>query len=88
MAVLTANQLTECRQGIAKEGLPVNYTKGQVNAALQAIEDWFTDGITNRPASSLNAAINAATSPLVFTPAQKKKLFAFWALKKFDIERA
>lgn len=83
MATLSAGQLTECRQGISKEGVPVNYSKTQANLALQAIEDWFE---ANK--ASVSSAINAATSPFVFTTAQKKKLFAYWALKKYDIERA
>lgn len=85
MATLTAPQLQACRNSLAKEGIPINYTKAQANAAIQAVETWF-DAPAQR--SAISAAIDVATAPLVLTNAQKKKVVAYWANTKFDIERA
>ena len=77
MALLTATQLSELRQKFTVGESPT-WTKATVNAALQAIEDWYeankATGVT---------AVNTATSPTVFTANQKKKLFAFWLYQKF-----
>jgi hypothetical protein len=81
MAVLSPDELTKIRQECAKR-VPVNYTKAQLNAAVQAVEDWFE---TNR--SSLSAVINNATSPLTLTAGQKRALVAFWLESKFRKEQ-
>lgn len=88
MAVISAAQLQKCRQWIANEGVAVVFTKAQANAVLQAIEDWFSNGLTVAPSTSLNAAVNTVTSPIVLSNAVKKKFLAAWAREKFDIERA
>ena len=80
MAILTASQLTEIRQNCARE-IPVNYTKPQVNLAIQAIENWFEISRVG-----LNAAINTATVPFVFTPIQKLRLVKYWLQSKFGRE--
>lgn len=77
MAVLNTTQLEELRRHLETSGIAVTYTKVQVNAALQAIEDWFE---ANR--TSLSTAINAGTAPFTFTGAQKVKLVKFWLLQK------
>lgn len=74
MAVLDSLQLAEVRRAYAdRRGPGVDFTKPQVNAAIQAIEDWFE---ANR--ATLAAAIDAATAPYVFPAAQKKLLAAMW----------
>jgi hypothetical protein len=75
MAVLTTEEKVSIRQECAKTQA-VDYTKATINAAAQAIEDYLEDMVTNRPASSLNAAINAATSPITLSVAVKKKIGA------------
>jgi hypothetical protein len=82
MAVLTPTQLDKIRQEVCRNVTDVNFTKPQINAAIQAVEDWFE---ANRPA--ISTAINTATSPLVLTVAQKKQVVAYWLLYKFDVER-
>jgi len=83
MAILSAQERAELRQKVAAKLSTVGYTKPQVNAALQGIEDWFE---ANR--ASLSTAINAATTPLgyTFSAAEKKLLVAFWLLQKFGRE--
>lgn len=80
MAVLTAAQLQQCRQG-AQNG-PVPWTKAQINAALQAIEDTMRGATVQ---SALSSAIDAAVSPLNLNAAQKKRLFREWALITFQV---
>lgn len=82
MSTLTVTQLTEIRQGAATNGgTTVNYTRAQINAAVQAIEDYFED--TAR--AGFGAAIEAA-APGVFTNAQKKKIGKYWLLQKYGRE--
>ena len=80
MALLTLTQLAAIRQDFVATLAVINKTKPQINAAIQAIEDWFE---ANR--ASLGAAIEAA-APSTFTPAQKLKLVKFWLRSKFDRE--
>jgi hypothetical protein len=77
MAVLTAQQLVEIRKKVAAKHLEVPWTKPTINAALQGIEDWFEGNKGN-----LSTAINTASSPFVFTAAQKKFLIAYWLFQK------
>jgi hypothetical protein len=84
MATIPAAKLTDARQWLSKE-MAVTYTKAQINAGLQAVENWFD---TPAQRNAISSAINAATAPVVLTADQKKKLVAFWASIKFDIERA
>lgn len=81
MAVLTNNELAELRQDIARDTETQNWDKPIVNAALQAIEDWFE---ANKATGS--AAVDTATSPFTFTNGQKKKLFRYWLRQKFGRE--
>ncbi len=83
MAILSAPEQAELRRQIAAELPAVDFTKPQVNAAFQAIEDWFE---ANR--ASLSTAINAATVPAgyTFTAAQKRILVAYWLRQKFGRE--
>jgi len=77
MAILSPNQLVELRQAAAEDQVGINWTKAQINAAAQAVEDWFE---ANRP--SLNAAINTATSPVVLPGAVKRLLLIRFLMQK------
>ncbi len=79
MSVLTSSQLTDTRRLVSDEVPAVDYPKATINAALQAIEDWFE---ANRASGA--AAINTATSPYVFSAAMKLRLFKFWLLQKYQ----
>lgn len=75
MAILEATELAKLRRDFA-EGVAVTYTKPQINAALQQIEDWFE---ANR--ASLGAAITGG-----WTANQKRRLVKFWLRQKFERE--
>ncbi len=77
MATLTNNQLVKLRQKAAEQFGLVAYNKSTINATLQAIEDFIED---NR--ATLGANIDTATSPFVFTNAQKKFMVAFYFVQK------
>ena len=81
MATLTSEERTKIRQACAKT-LTVNYTKAQINLAVQAVEDWIMDN-----AAALSSAIDTATSPFTFTNPQKKKIVAEWAEYKFNKDK-
>ena len=82
MAILTPEQLAEVRREFAG-AVPITCNKPQINAALQAIEDWFE---ANR--ASLGTAIDTATVPLgkTFTNPEKKQAVKFWLRQKFGRE--
>ena len=82
MAVLTAGELAQIRRDCAALGLTVNYIKPQINAAAQAVEDWYE---TNK--GGISTAIDIATAPFVFTASQKKAVGAYWMLYKFGKEK-
>jgi hypothetical protein len=82
MATLSATELTGIRQECARTQV-VDYPKAVINAAAQAIEDYLENMLQNRPATSLNAAINTATSPVTLSAAQKKKIGAEVLQRKF-----
>jgi len=79
MAILTATQLAEMRQRLVKKLgiMAIDFDKPTVNAAFQAIEDWYE---ANK--GQISSDINTATAPFVFTPQQKKWLGAYWLLQK------
>ena len=79
MAVLSPEEATKIRQECARAFPTVNYTKPQINLAMQAVEDWFE---ANRAA--LNAAINTATAPFIFTVPQKLEIVKRWLAGKFE----
>ena len=80
MVILTATEAAEVRQQMARGVVPLTWTKGQCDTALQAIEDWFE---ANRP--SLAAAMEAA-APGIFVAVQKKRMVAYYLLQKFRRE--
>jgi len=80
MAVLTADQLLTARRQMA-ERVPPTWTKPQINAAVQAIEDAMvgTANVGNRSVSAhISQAIEAA-APGRFTVGQKDTLFILWS---------
>lgn len=81
MAVLSTQELAQIRNACAATQT-VNYTKTQINLACQAIEDFMVG-----QAAAISSVIDTATSPLVFTNAQKKKLFAEWCERKFQRDK-
>jgi len=89
MAVLTMQELASARRRAEGLNQNVTYTKAQINAALQAIEDTLMT--TPIPQSAVDgtvralvvANINAASAPFVFSAAEKKRLFAYWAERRF-----
>lgn len=76
MAVLNGDELAELRQRMASKRAAVTWTKPQVNAALQAIEDVF-----EASRASFGTAIEAAV-PGVFNALQKKALVAHYLGQK------
>ena len=79
MAVLNSDQLTDIRRTCASELPTTTHTKAQINAATQAVEDWFE---SNRPA--LNNVINTATAPLVLGAPAKLTLIKQWLRQKSE----
>lgn len=77
MAVLTSAQLTQMRQEVAISGVAINFTKTQINLALQSLEDWYE----NTGRAEAGAAIETV-APGVFTNAQKLRLGKYWLLQK------
>lgn len=75
MAALTVPQLTALRNA-AERNVAVHYTKAQLNAALQAVEDRMVLAATR---TALAADIEAA-APGVFSAAEKQTIFALWCL--------
>ncbi len=78
MAVLTDAQKTELRQAVAALVATVPWNKAQVNAAVQALEDWYETSGRAAAGSAIETAV-----PGVFTAAQKKKIGAVWLLQKY-----
>lgn len=60
MAVISAPDLDDMRQEAARHIKPVTYLKSDINAALQAIEDWEVDAHTLTPVLSRETVIENA----------------------------
>jgi len=79
MATLSNTELAIARRAVCSSDEALsNRQKSVLNAAFQAIEDTYQ---ANQAA--FVAAINAATSPVVLTTAQKKLIGREWAAWKF-----
>ena len=76
MAILTSKNLAEIRKRLSKIASSPDYTKEEINDALQATEDWFE---ANR--ASLSSAIDVGTAHS-FTNPEKKFIVAYWLLQK------
>lgn len=81
MAVLNGGELNTIQQGCEKI-VTVDYTKAQINTAIQAIEDWYQ---LNK--GDISTDIDTATSPFSFSIAQKKAIFAYWAFYRFNNDK-
>jgi hypothetical protein len=78
MAIISVSDLASLRQRCAADATGgVTWTKAQVNAAVQALEDWFDT--TGRAGAA--AAIESA-APGVFTNTQKKLIGKYWLAQK------
>jgi len=81
MATLTAAQMSTARNSCERIDSSIGYTKAQINAALQACEDYFE----NTARAGFGGAMEAA-APGVFTAAQKRRIGRFYLLLKFGLE--
>jgi hypothetical protein len=84
MAVLTLTELVTARNFCEGRFRPVGYTKAQINAALQAIEDTMrtntiSAGQVGQTIQQIVSAAIDASSAFTWSIAQKKILFAIWA---------
>lgn len=77
MAVLSTEQLTVLRQNFERERDTATWVKADLNAAFQALEDWWETQQASR-----QAAVNAATAPLAFSADVRKKLGKHWQQHK------
>ena len=79
MAILTATQLAQMRRKFVRKlgDVTIDFDKPIINAAFQAIEDWYEDN-----KAQISTDINEATAPYIFTPQRKKLLGAYWLLQK------
>lgn len=83
MATLTAAQLQEVRSLAASAVATVTWTKPQINAAIQAVEDAMASA-SNVGGKSVQAYIGGAietAAPGVFSAPQKQTLFALWCVR-------
>lgn len=84
MATLTVPELAFARNFCEGRFAPVGYTKPQINAALQAIEDTMrtTAIVAGQAGLTIQQIVSAAidaSSAFAWSNAQKKILFAMWA---------
>jgi hypothetical protein len=77
MAILSPSELTDLRQRCAANVNTLSWTKAEVNAALQALEDWFDTSGRADAAAAMEAA-----APGVFTNPQKRLIGKYWLLQK------
>lgn len=75
MAILTVAELAAIRQRMARQFVPVIWTKAQVNAAVQAVEDRLVAS-----KAVIGADIETA-APGKFDAAQKKAIAAYAVLR-------
>jgi hypothetical protein len=78
---LTPEQRVQVRQLLAQAGIPITYTKPQIDAVADALDTWWIT--TGRPSGA--AAIEAAV-PGVFTAQQKLAIGKVWLLIRAGIE--
>jgi hypothetical protein len=85
MAALTKAEVGAVSEELCKTYPDVNYSKNSVFLAVQAVEDWWELTATKQ---QLSAAIDAATTPVVFSNNKKKKIAAEWLQMKAAKEGA
>lgn len=76
MAVLQPDELVEFRVMMARNAATIHFTKAQMNAAMQAIEDRLRSPATQ---IALSSDIELA-SPGIFNNSQKALLFGIWCV--------
>jgi hypothetical protein len=83
VAVLEEVDRVECwREWMQQNDTAVSIAKGVLRAIVDVIDDYLDNMLTNRPASSLNAAINAAGGSSL-TAKQKLRLVDIIARRRF-----
>jgi tellurite resistance protein len=76
MATLSEDERGELRSKLARSTATQHWTKPQVNAALQSIEDLMVQTSTR---NAVGGAIESAAAG-VFDNSEKQLLFAIWSL--------
>lgn len=84
MATLNVSELASARNFCESKLAQIAYTKPQINAALQAIEDAMrtTTIVAGQAGQTVQQIVSAAidaSSAFAWSNAQKKILFAIWA---------
>lgn len=92
MATLTVTELAKARNFCEGSFAPVGYTKPQINAALQAIEDTIrtrliAGGDVGQTVQQVVSAAVDASSAFSWSNAQKKILFALWSDLTFQKDK-
>ena len=77
MGMLLNTEFGSIRQVCSKEMPEVNYTKQDINSAVQALEDWWVISELG-----VSATIDNATAPFVFTVEQKNSILNSWLKSK------
>lgn len=77
MATIPGEKLTEMRRLLAQRVPHVRWSKLQVNAALQAAENWF---VTPAVQSNFNTALNNSVPGLTMTAAERNEIKRAWLL--------
>ena len=82
MATLTVAELAQVRRSLSpREDVPVDYTRGEINAAVQAVENWFE---ANRP--GLTAAVATAVNNRTFAFINLDHIITSWC--RYRVEKA
>lgn len=84
MAVLTSEQLAKRRQAVTRimfPDNPIDYSKSDLNLAMQAIEDWL---VTSALRGQMRGQVTAVTT--AFTPAQIDKIWQAWLENALQVE--
>lgn len=92
MATLTGPELTTVRNYCEHNAFAGAYTKAQINAVLQAIEDAMTTrlviaGDVGKTWPQVISGVIDAASAATFTNIQKRVLFALWAQLKYGRDK-
>lgn len=82
MSILTPDELTPIRRAVAEEtDSSIDWSKTQINAAVQAVENFAEARIPQ-----ISAAIDAATVPFGYTFSGPRKIaiIKYWLKSKYD----
>lgn len=78
---IPVSNLAEVRESCGK-AVPVTWTKTEINAAAQAFIDWFDSAAARQ---AIGTAMDTATSPKIFTGAEKRAIITACLYQKFKI---